>query len=203
MKIADERALKNLSESPYVCISKLFLQPKKQFYLKNASFKIYFPTDQNNRIYLFKLSFIVFYKYKLTCESYSMYILIFICSIYTWSCFNSMSSIKQVRWQVRFTFSYKSIENKERLPISLKKHSRLLWNIFTFVIIIKVSQVVSRLKVNQDSFLSQGINQNGRGRDILHIFFQNIIQFFKYLCPLRNIFTFYHYKGISNSFVVL
>ena len=29
MIIPDERALKNLSESPYVCISKLFLQPKK------------------------------------------------------------------------------------------------------------------------------------------------------------------------------
>ena len=30
MIIPDERALKNLSESPYVCISKLFLQPKKK-----------------------------------------------------------------------------------------------------------------------------------------------------------------------------
>ena len=29
MIIPDERALKNLSESPYVCVSKLFLQPKK------------------------------------------------------------------------------------------------------------------------------------------------------------------------------
>ena len=29
MIIPDEIALKNLSESPYVCISKLFLQPKK------------------------------------------------------------------------------------------------------------------------------------------------------------------------------
>ena len=75
MKIPDERALKTLSESPYVCISKLFLQPKKkQFYLKKMHVsRPYFPmlTKTTEHMYLI---FRVFYKYKLTCISYSMYI---------------------------------------------------------------------------------------------------------------------------------
>ena len=55
MIIPDERALKNLSESPYVCISKLFLQPKKkQFYLEKCTFLNIFsygPKQQNIFIY--------------------------------------------------------------------------------------------------------------------------------------------------------
>ena len=55
MIIPDERALKNLSESPNVCISKLFLQPKNTVLSKkNARFKTIFPyADQNNRTYVF------------------------------------------------------------------------------------------------------------------------------------------------------
>ena len=56
MIIPDERALKNLSESPNVCISKLFLPPKKKTVLskKNARFKSIFPyAKQNNGTYVF------------------------------------------------------------------------------------------------------------------------------------------------------
>ena len=74
MKIPDERALKTLSESPYVCISKLFLQPKKTVLSKKMHVsRPYFPmlTKTTEHMYLI---FRVFYKYKLTCISYSMYI---------------------------------------------------------------------------------------------------------------------------------
>ena len=74
MKIPDERALKTLSESPYVCISKLFLQPKKTVLSKKMHVsRPYFPmlTKTTEHMYLL---FRVFYKYKLTCISYSMYI---------------------------------------------------------------------------------------------------------------------------------
>ena len=55
MIIPDERALKNLSESPNVCISKLILHPKKTVLSKkNARFKSIFPyAKQNNRTYVF------------------------------------------------------------------------------------------------------------------------------------------------------
>ena len=74
MKIPDERALKTLSESPYVCISKLFLQPKKTVLSKKMHVsRPYFPmlTKTTEHMYLI---FRVFYKYKFNCISYSMYI---------------------------------------------------------------------------------------------------------------------------------
>ena len=92
MIIPDERALKNLSESPYVCISKLFLQPKKTVLSRKMHVFKYISllTKTTEDIYL--LLFRVFYKYELTSISYSMYI--YICSMDTWTCFNSMSSIR-------------------------------------------------------------------------------------------------------------
>ena len=53
MKIPDERALKTLSESPYFCISKLFLQPKKTVLSKkNMFFKYISPvTKATEHIY--------------------------------------------------------------------------------------------------------------------------------------------------------
>ena len=91
MIIPDERTLKNLSESPYVCISKLFLQPKKTVLSRKMHVFKYISllTKTTEDIYLL---FRVFYKYKLTSISYSMYI--YICSMDTWTCFNSMSSIR-------------------------------------------------------------------------------------------------------------
>ena len=75
MIIPDERALKNLSESPNVCISKLFLHPKKkQFYLKKMHVsRAYFPMPNKTTEHTYLL-FRVFYKYKLACISYSMHI---------------------------------------------------------------------------------------------------------------------------------
>ena len=74
MIISDERALKNLSESPNVCISKLILHPKKTVLSKkNARFKSIFPYAKRTTEHTYLL-FRVFYKYKLTCVSYSMYI---------------------------------------------------------------------------------------------------------------------------------
>ena len=49
---------------------------------------------------------------------------------------------------VRSTFKYKSIKIKERLPGLLKKYTRLLQKIVTFIIIVKLSQALGRLKVN-------------------------------------------------------
>ena len=63
MTIPDERTLKKLSESPYVCISKLFLQPKKTVSSRKMHiFKyIFLLTKTTEDIYsLFR----VFYKYE-------------------------------------------------------------------------------------------------------------------------------------------
>ena len=51
MIIPDERALKNLSESPYVCIFKLFLQLKKTVLSEKMHvikyISLYWPKQQN------------------------------------------------------------------------------------------------------------------------------------------------------------
>ena len=74
MIIPDERALKNLSESPNVCISKLFLHPKKTVLSKKMHVsRAYFPMLNKTTEHTYLL-FRVFYKYKLTCISYSMHI---------------------------------------------------------------------------------------------------------------------------------
>ena len=129
MIIPDERTLKNLSESPYVCISKLFLQPKKTVLSRKMHVFKYISllTKTTEDIYLL---FRVFYKYELTSISYSMYI--YICSMDTWTCFNLMSLIRLVQWCS--TLSYKSIENKERLSVFFKKYSRLLRKTLTFIL---------------------------------------------------------------------
>ena len=64
------------------------------------------------RNYLFQLLFIVFYIYRLTGISYSMYIYIFICSIDTSTCFNSMSSNNRYYGTIYFYIYINRLKSK-------------------------------------------------------------------------------------------
>ena len=97
------------------------------------------------------LLFRVFYKYKLTSISYSMYI--YICSIDTSTCFNSMSSIMLDRYNGVLLCHINRLNTKKGFQFYCFSFPQKIFTsaaeyINFYFTIVKVSQALGRLKIN-------------------------------------------------------